>query len=166
MQVDPVKPTSKSPGSKLLKMPFDGPASNFAFKINVRRYTKVQQPGIPTGAGKRKTAEDGEALTAGAAAVAAGITAAVTGAAAAMAKGGVKLPTAKKAKLAKAASAVAEVGAALSAAAPDGDDSSDSDDDMPLSAMLPTPPAKKKPGPKSKAGPLTASLACSTGAAS
>ena len=145
---------------------------------------KVQQPGIPTGAGKRKTAEaagegaatDEEALTAGASAVAAGLTAAVTGAAAAMAKGGVKLPTAKKAKLAKAASAVAQVGAALSAvdasgverAAPDDDDSDDSDDDEPLSAMLPvppTPPAKKKPGPKSKAGPLTASLACSTRAA-
>jgi len=39
VQVDPIKPTLKAPGSKRLKLIFDGPLSNFAFKFNLRRYT-------------------------------------------------------------------------------------------------------------------------------
>ena len=39
VQVDPIKPTLKAPGTKLLKLKCDKPLSNFAFKINLRRYT-------------------------------------------------------------------------------------------------------------------------------
>ena len=40
MQVDPVKPTLKAPGIKLLKLKYDTPLSNFAFKFKLRRYSK------------------------------------------------------------------------------------------------------------------------------
>jgi hypothetical protein len=43
VQVDPIKPTLKPPGTKRLKLEFDVLLSNFAFKLNLRRYTKVQQ---------------------------------------------------------------------------------------------------------------------------
>jgi hypothetical protein len=45
VQVDPVKPTLKAPGSKRLKLKHDEPLSNFAFKISLRRYTKVGETG-------------------------------------------------------------------------------------------------------------------------
>ena len=38
MQVDPVKPTLKPPGTKRLKLKCDEPLSNFAFNFNLRRY--------------------------------------------------------------------------------------------------------------------------------
>jgi len=38
VQVNPIKPTSKAPGSKCLKLRYDGPLSKFAFKFNFRRY--------------------------------------------------------------------------------------------------------------------------------
>ena len=41
MQVDPIKPTLKAPGIKLLKLKCDKPLSNFAFNFNLRRYTQV-----------------------------------------------------------------------------------------------------------------------------
>ena len=41
MHVDPIKPTLKAPGSMLLKLRYDDPLSNFAFKFNLRRYTKA-----------------------------------------------------------------------------------------------------------------------------
>ena len=37
MQVDPMKPTLKAPGIKLLEVKYDKPLSNFAFKFNLRR---------------------------------------------------------------------------------------------------------------------------------
>ena len=40
VQIDPIKPTLKVPGTKLLKLEYDEPLSNLAFKINVRRYMK------------------------------------------------------------------------------------------------------------------------------
>ena len=40
MQVDPIKPTLKAPGTKRLKLEYDGLLSNFAFKFNLRRYTQ------------------------------------------------------------------------------------------------------------------------------
>ena len=40
MQVAPIKPKLKAPGSKRLKLRYDGPLSNFAFKFNLRRYSK------------------------------------------------------------------------------------------------------------------------------
>ena len=39
VQVDPIKPTLKAPGIKLLKLEYDNPLSKFAFKINLRRYS-------------------------------------------------------------------------------------------------------------------------------
>ena len=38
VRVDPIKPTLKAPGIKLLKLKYDKPLSNFAFKFNLRRY--------------------------------------------------------------------------------------------------------------------------------
>jgi len=39
VQVDPVKPTSKPPGTKRLKLKHDEVLSNFAFNFNLRRYS-------------------------------------------------------------------------------------------------------------------------------
>ena len=39
VQVDPINPTLKAPGSMHLKLRYDGPVSTFAFKFNLRRYT-------------------------------------------------------------------------------------------------------------------------------
>ena len=40
MQVDPIKPTLKVPGTKLLKLKYDKLLSNFAFKFNLCCYTE------------------------------------------------------------------------------------------------------------------------------
>jgi hypothetical protein len=42
MQVDPIKPTLKAPGTKRLKLKYYSLPSSFAFKFNLRRYTKVE----------------------------------------------------------------------------------------------------------------------------
>jgi len=42
VQVDPIKPTLKPPGSKRLKLEDEKALSNFAFKFNLRRYTVFQ----------------------------------------------------------------------------------------------------------------------------
>ena len=39
VQVEPMKPTLKAPGSTCLKLKYDEPPSEFAFKFNLRRYT-------------------------------------------------------------------------------------------------------------------------------
>ena len=39
MQDDPIKPTLKAPGIKLLKLKYDKPLSNVAFTFNLRRYS-------------------------------------------------------------------------------------------------------------------------------
>ena len=41
MQLDPIKPTLKAPGIKLLKLKYDKLLSNFASKFNLRRYIKA-----------------------------------------------------------------------------------------------------------------------------
>ena len=41
VQVDPIKPTLKAPGSERLKLKCDEPLSKFAFKFNWRRYKVV-----------------------------------------------------------------------------------------------------------------------------
>ena len=38
MQVDRIKPLLEAPGTILLKLRCDGPLSNVAFKLNLRRY--------------------------------------------------------------------------------------------------------------------------------
>ena len=40
MQVDPIKPTLKAPGTERLKRKCDEPPSNFAFNFNLRRYSQ------------------------------------------------------------------------------------------------------------------------------
>ena len=42
MQVDPIKPKLKPPGTKRLKLEYDGLLSNFGFKFNLRRYNLAQ----------------------------------------------------------------------------------------------------------------------------
>ena len=39
MHADPIKPTLRAPGTKRLKLSYDGSLSKFAFKFNLRRYT-------------------------------------------------------------------------------------------------------------------------------
>jgi hypothetical protein len=39
VQIDPMKPKLKPPGTKRLKLEYDGLLSNFGFKFNLRRYT-------------------------------------------------------------------------------------------------------------------------------
>jgi len=41
VQADPIKPTLKAPGIKLLKLKYDTPLSNFALKFSMRRYNLV-----------------------------------------------------------------------------------------------------------------------------
>ena len=41
MQVDPIRPTLKAPGSKRLKRKCDEAPSHCAFKLNLRRYIKA-----------------------------------------------------------------------------------------------------------------------------
>ena len=48
MQVDPIKPILRAPGTERLKLKYDEPPSKFAFKFNLRRYTEE--------AGERKAA--------------------------------------------------------------------------------------------------------------
>ena len=40
MQVDPIKPTFKAPGTKRLNPKYDILLQSFAFKFNLRRYSK------------------------------------------------------------------------------------------------------------------------------
>ena len=46
MQVDPIKPKLKAPGTKHLKLNCAIPLSTFAFKCNLRRYTLVVTAGV------------------------------------------------------------------------------------------------------------------------
>jgi hypothetical protein len=39
VQVDPIKPTLKAPGTKRLKLKYDEPLLSFGFKFKLRRYT-------------------------------------------------------------------------------------------------------------------------------
>jgi hypothetical protein len=43
VQVHPIKPTLKPPGTKHLKLQCDEPPSNFAFNLNLRRYTMEEK---------------------------------------------------------------------------------------------------------------------------
>ena len=40
MQVEPMKPVLKAPGTKRLKLKCDGPVSSFAFNCILRRYSE------------------------------------------------------------------------------------------------------------------------------
>jgi hypothetical protein len=41
VQVDPLKPVLNAPGFPLLTLRYDGPLSDFAFNLNLRRYIKT-----------------------------------------------------------------------------------------------------------------------------
>jgi hypothetical protein len=41
VQIDPIKPTLKAPGTKRLKLKCDEPLSKFAFNFKSRRYSKA-----------------------------------------------------------------------------------------------------------------------------
>ena len=43
VQLDPIKPTFKAPEIKSLKLEYDRPLSQFAFKFNLRRYIQAQK---------------------------------------------------------------------------------------------------------------------------
>jgi hypothetical protein len=45
VQVDPIKPTLKVPGTKRLKLKYDEPILSFAFNLSLRRYTEVRADG-------------------------------------------------------------------------------------------------------------------------
>ena len=49
VQVAPIKATLKAPGTKRLKLRYDGPGSNLAFNFNLRRYTLTTWQGITFG---------------------------------------------------------------------------------------------------------------------
>jgi hypothetical protein len=42
VQVEPMKPVLKAPGSTHSKLRYDGPLSNFALNFNLRRYIKLK----------------------------------------------------------------------------------------------------------------------------
>ena len=46
MQVDPIKPTLKAPGTESLKLKYYRPLSNSAFKFNLRRYHENETGGV------------------------------------------------------------------------------------------------------------------------
>jgi hypothetical protein len=50
VQVDPIKPTFKAPGTKRLKLKYEELLSNFGFKFSLRRYTLAGAPSACTGA--------------------------------------------------------------------------------------------------------------------
>jgi hypothetical protein len=44
VQVDPIEPTLKAPGTERLKLKYDEPPSNFALKFKLRRYNSGRWP--------------------------------------------------------------------------------------------------------------------------
>jgi hypothetical protein len=44
VQVEPMKPMLKAPGTERLKLKYDNLVSRFAFKFNLRRYTPAPSP--------------------------------------------------------------------------------------------------------------------------
>jgi hypothetical protein len=57
VQVDPIKPTLKAPGTVRLKLKYDEPLTKFAFNFNLRRY--IQE--VLEAAGADKMESDGAA---------------------------------------------------------------------------------------------------------
>ena len=63
VQVDPIKPTLKAPGTRRFKLKCDVPLSNFAFNFSLRRYNAVR-PLPPARSGRRdKTVREAGADT-------------------------------------------------------------------------------------------------------
>jgi hypothetical protein len=51
VQVHPMRPTLKAPGSKRLKLKYGEPLSNYAFNFNLRRYTSAPCPSTASAPG-------------------------------------------------------------------------------------------------------------------
>ena len=54
VQVDPMKPKLKPPGTKRLKLKYDGLLSKFGFKLNLRRYSSARRRPPPRPAEPRR----------------------------------------------------------------------------------------------------------------
>ena len=66
MQVDPIKPTSKPPGTQRLKLHFDTLLSTSAFEVNSRRYNEGEEGDAhPEGDGEGGTGDPGSGESAG-----------------------------------------------------------------------------------------------------
>jgi len=61
VQVDLMKPTLKAPGTSCLNLIYDEPLSNFAFKLNLRRYSAVPD-GLGSGVGGARREPGGGAV--------------------------------------------------------------------------------------------------------
>jgi len=63
VQVDPIKPTLKAPGTKRLKLDSDELLLSFAFKFNLRRYNKenTKTAGNSLSPGKKKKRDSAKA---------------------------------------------------------------------------------------------------------
>ena len=48
MQVDPIKPTLKAPGTQRLKLIYNNLLSSFAFNFNLRRYNEADPTNLET----------------------------------------------------------------------------------------------------------------------
>ena len=64
MQLDPIEPTLKPPGTKRLKLKYEKLVSSFGFNFNLRRYTKELLAAAGDGKGEEEAAAS--ALLAGA----------------------------------------------------------------------------------------------------
>ena len=60
MQVEPIKPKLKLPGTKRLNLKYDEPLSNFAFNFKLRRYNEARHAGGKYGDHATQTALAGE----------------------------------------------------------------------------------------------------------
>jgi hypothetical protein len=62
VQVDPIKPTLKAPGTKRLKLELEKPISKFAFKFNLRHYNWAVEriPWLDLLGGSIRVADAGE----------------------------------------------------------------------------------------------------------
>jgi hypothetical protein len=61
VQVDPIKPTLKAPGSKRLKLEREKMLSYYAFKFNLRRYILARLPSVGVTGFVRVGGEGGKA---------------------------------------------------------------------------------------------------------
>jgi hypothetical protein len=60
VQVDPIKPKLKPPGTTPLKLQYDEPLSSFAFEFNLRRCTKAKKAKEKERAREKREAEAAE----------------------------------------------------------------------------------------------------------
>jgi len=79
VQADPIKPTLKPPGTKRVKLEYDGLLSSFGFKFDLRRYTKPSPSFALTSSSAQPSPSCAPAPPPAAAAAAAAVAAAAAG---------------------------------------------------------------------------------------